>query len=284
MLLRARRLPTGVGQRPIDVSASGVDADVPARTKLPLGGALRPIPTTAEPDGDGDAGTPSTPEPASPWPNETVHDQFRAALAGILNAPDAMPADEPLLTPPRYGATQSGRGALDAAQRERWYEQLNLEPEARVAAQYGTRLVQEQQEALVASAWEQAAELRDVNTVLRNASFGVTVASSLHRRHLSRMSPEALLLALAPAQRQAVAQCRRQGSRHRLRRAAERRAGAGRRLQHGDAPDRPATGRDLPPRRPECGPRRLARLAGDRPIRVTPQRRRNHRRCTSARC
>jgi hypothetical protein len=197
MLLRARRLPAGVGARPIDVSASGVDADVPARTRLPLGGALRPIPTTTiEPDGD--ASTPSTPEPASTW-SATVHDRFRAALAGIINTPDAMPADEPLLTPPRYGAKQSGRGALDPAQRDRWYEQLNLEPEARVAAQYGTRLVREQQEALVASAWEQAAELRDVNTVLRNASFGVTVASSLHRRHLSRMSPEALLLALAPA-------------------------------------------------------------------------------------
>jgi hypothetical protein len=200
MLLRARPLPTGVGERPIDVSASGVNADVPAGTTLPLGGALRPILATTETDGAGDAETPPPAEPASSW--ETVHDQFRAALAGILNSTDAMPADEPLLTPPRYGAAQSGRGALDPAQREHWYEQLNLEPDARVAAQYGTRLVQEQQEALVASAWEQAAELRDVNTALRNASFGLATATSLYRRHLQPMSDEALLLALAPARAQ----------------------------------------------------------------------------------
>ena len=110
-----------------------------------------------------------------------------------------MPAAEALLAPPRYGATQAGQGALDPAQHDRWYEQLNLEAPARATAQFGSRLVQEQQEALVASAWEQAAELRSVNTVLRHAQFGMAMGTSLHQRHLSRMSPDAGLQVLAPA-------------------------------------------------------------------------------------
>jgi hypothetical protein len=81
-----------------------------------------------------------------------------------------------------------------------WFEQLNLEPPARVAAQFGTLVVQQQQEALVASAWEQAADCRAVNQALRHAQLGCAVATSLHQRHLTNMAPDAGLQVLAPAQ------------------------------------------------------------------------------------
>ena len=183
LLLRARPLPAGVGERRIDVSESGVGVDVPAGTTVPLGGALQAVGA-----------------PPSAWPDETVHDTVRAALAEVLNAADAVPADVPLLTPPRYGGVQSRRTRLEPAERTRWYEQLNLEPAARVAAQFGTRIVQDHQEALVAAAWEQAAALDEVNRVLRHAQFGRLVAWSLHRRHLGQMTPEAGLQVVAPAQ------------------------------------------------------------------------------------
>ncbi|MET0460783.1 MAG: hypothetical protein ABW195_16145, partial [Ilumatobacteraceae bacterium] len=184
MLLRARPLPPGVGERRIDVSSSGIGVDVPDGTTVPLGGALQPV-----------AGPPAG------WPDETVHQTVRLALAEVLNAADEMPAGVPLLTPPRYGAVQARRTTVDPAQPGRWYEQLNLEPAARVAAQFGTRIVQDHQETLVAAAWDQAAALADVNTVLRHAQFGRLVGWSLHRRHLDRMTPEAGLQVVAPAQR-----------------------------------------------------------------------------------
>jgi hypothetical protein len=196
MLLRARDLPEGVGQRPIDISTSGVPVAVPDGSTLPLGGALRPVTPAASEE------SPAALPPASPWPTEALHDSFRTELAAILDAPDAMPAETPLLAPPRYGATQSGHRQLDPGRRDRWYEQLNLEPMARATAQFGTRLVQDQQEALVASAWEQAAELERVNTLLRHAQFGMAMGASLHRRHLSRMTPDVGLQVLAPAQAQ----------------------------------------------------------------------------------
>lgn len=189
LLIRARQLPAGVGERPVDISASGVDVAVPAGTTLPLGGAL--VAVTA-------SDAPTRPE----WNDETLHDAYRVALAAIVNAPDELPPDEPVLAPPRYGATQSGLQRVDPAQRARWYEQLNLEPAARATARFGTQLVQEQQEALVASAWEQAAELKRVNTVLRQAQFGVALGTSLHRRHLETMTPDAGLQVLSPARAQ----------------------------------------------------------------------------------
>lgn len=178
LLLRARPLPDGVGQREIDISHSGVDLAVPDPTRLNLGGALRPV---------------GQPPPA--WPDETLHGAYRTALARLLNvATDA----DPVLAPPRYGA-MGGNAPVDAGG-QTWFEQLNLEPPMRVAAQFGTVVVQQQQEALVASAWQQAADSRAVNQTLRHAQLGCAVATSLHRRHLANLAPDAGLQVLAPAQ------------------------------------------------------------------------------------
>jgi hypothetical protein len=180
LLLRSRPLPTAVGRRLIDVSRSGVAVAVPPETRLSMGGALRAVHAAA-----------------TTWPDESVHSAFRSELARLLNLTvDA----EPLLAPPRYGSVQGSRGDLDPADQLRWYEQVNLEPAARVAAQFGTRVVQEQQEALVASAWEQAADLRAVNRALRHAQLGCLVATSLHGRHLATMTVDLGLQVLAPAQ------------------------------------------------------------------------------------
>ena len=42
----------------------------------------------------------------------------------------------------------------------------------RAVARLGTRVVQERQDELMASAWDQAAELRRVNQLLRQAQLG----------------------------------------------------------------------------------------------------------------
>jgi hypothetical protein len=61
-------------------------------------------------------------------------------------------------------------------------------------------VVQEQQEALMASAWEQAAELQKVNQLLRQTQLGWRVAMSLHTRYIKKMDPGVGLQVLAPAQ------------------------------------------------------------------------------------
>ena len=59
----------------------------------------------------------------------------------------------------------------------------------RAVAHLGTRVVQEQQDALMASAWDQAAQLAKVNQLLRQAQLGCRVAMSIHSRHISRWMP-----------------------------------------------------------------------------------------------
>jgi hypothetical protein len=185
LLLRARPLPEGIGRRPFDISHSGLGVAFPNGTTMPLSGALQPA----------DAPSPQK------WPDAALETAFQAALAEVLNMADVLAAvEDPLLAPPRYGGTHGGLRRLDPARQTRWYEQLNLDPEARVVAQFGTRVIQDHQEALVDSAWTQSGELRRVNGLLRHAQLSCAVASSLHTRHVARMSPEVGLQVLAPAQ------------------------------------------------------------------------------------
>ena len=184
MLLRARPLPEGVGTRPIDVSESGLGVALPPGIALPLAGALRPIGAT-------DGG----------WPSAELQAAWEAALAPVLDAPATVGAEEdPLLAPPLYGAAQAGLDRLDPARPGRWFERLNLSPQFRAIARLGTRVVQEHQDQLMASAWAQVAELDRVNQRLRQTQLGCWVATSLHVRHLGRMDPGVALQVLAPMQ------------------------------------------------------------------------------------
>jgi hypothetical protein len=184
----ARRLTpapaSGLGTRPVDVSRPGFPAG--DATTVELEGALLPIP----PGG----GPPPAPDPL-PAP-------FQATLAGIVNEPSraeaADPDADPLLAPPLYGRWHAGRAAV-TPDGTTWLDQLNLDPRWRVVAGFGTRVVQEHQEALMASAWEQAAELEAANQRLRQLQLSMAVGVRLHERHLAALDEEMVLRVAAPA-------------------------------------------------------------------------------------
>ncbi|MFF3604211.1 DUF3892 domain-containing protein [Streptomyces sp. NPDC002463] len=164
--LTPRALPGDVGTRPMDVGAAGgglpeLPAGHPGRL-LDLEGALR------------SAGT----EPR-PWHPETAA-AFRTAYKAAL---DQGPLNTEL-TAPVYGSAQAGTGGrLPSPQAgPTWLRELNLDPRHRVAAALGAEVVRRNQEDLVAAAWDQAAELRRANEVLRQGQLARTVADSLHRR------------------------------------------------------------------------------------------------------
>ncbi|SFS14089.1 hypothetical protein SAMN04487846_2845 [Microbacterium sp. cf046] len=182
LLLKARPLPETVGLRPFEITDSLPEAGLPDPTVLDLGGALQPL----------------RPAPDR-WPSAIARKQFHTELADLLNLVDDVPATRPLLAPPRYGEVQSGRASVDAG-RDDWYAQLNLDPAARIVAAFGTRVVQDLQEPLMAAAWDQAPDLGRVNELLRHAGLGRAVASSLHRRFFTTMEPDMGLQVLGPAQ------------------------------------------------------------------------------------
>ena len=147
----AEPAPAGLGTRSIDISRPGfaLPEDFPAGATVPVGGALQPMRT-----GDGRP---------SMWPADAA-DAFQTALLPIVDLPATCrrraDGSDPLLAPPLYGRWHAGRPTASAAVDNVWFDELNADPRHRVIAALGTRVVQEHQEALMASAWEQAAELQ----------------------------------------------------------------------------------------------------------------------------
>jgi hypothetical protein len=188
--LRPLPPPATLGQRAIDISHPGfaLPADFPAGTTLALGGALRPVLP------------PGNPDPLTDWPDVTAL-PFQTALATIVNAPGQLavsdPNADPLLAPPLYGRWYAARATVTRGAAD-WFDQLNLDPRLRSVAAFGTGVVQKYQEALMASAWEQAGELQRANQRLRQLQMSLVVGASLQARHFTRLADEAMLRVSAP--------------------------------------------------------------------------------------
>jgi hypothetical protein len=172
--------PSGLGRRPIDIGQPGFDAE--GAGPVVMEGPLLPL-------------APVGPDTA-PVPRN-----YRTRLAEILNvppeAPLSEPAADPVLAPPTYGRWHAGRASV-AVDGNTWLDQLNLDPCSRVAAGLGTRVVQEHQEALMASAWEQAGDLAPANQRLRQLQLGLAVSESLQQRHFAGLGEEMMLRFAAP--------------------------------------------------------------------------------------
>ena len=188
----ARRLtpgvPKGLGARTIDVSQPGFDA-AGAHT-VELESALVPVPATVRP------GPPPMPDP--------IPAAFKTHLASIIN-PATQPraagdTSDPLLAPPMYGQWHAARAVVDP-QGTSWLDQLNLDPRWRVVAALGTRVVQEHQEALMASAWDQAGELAAANQRRRQLQLSLAVGEVLYQQHFAtpEVTEEMMIRVAAPA-------------------------------------------------------------------------------------
>ncbi|GIH02226.1 hypothetical protein Rhe02_02930 [Rhizocola hellebori] len=166
-------VPAGLGTRTIDIGQPGFPAS--GVSIVELDGALAPI----------------GPTPADPIPLA-----YKTSLAGVLNGPAGQPAQ--VLAPPIYGRWPAGVTTVAPAGTT-WVDQLNVDPRRRIAAALGTRVVQEHQEALMASAWDQAAQVREANQRLRQMQLSLAVSRSLYRKNLAVLSEEQILRVAAPA-------------------------------------------------------------------------------------
>ncbi|MEO6408130.1 MAG: hypothetical protein ABIO45_05185 [Burkholderiaceae bacterium] len=186
--LKPQPVPEGLGRRPIDISRPGfgLPENFPPATALGLEGALQPM---------------NVPDAPAPWSEETAN-PFQTALADIVNAPGlnavADPHADPLLAPPLYGRWHAARATV-ARRVPKWLDELNLDPRSRMAAAFGTRVIQAHQEALMAAAWEQAADLQRANQRMRQLQLSLAVGNSLHARHFANLGAETLLRVGAPA-------------------------------------------------------------------------------------
>ena len=195
-LLKARDLreTPKVGTRPLDISDPDFNITLPVGTTLALEGALRVIGAT-------------TPE----W-QESTRRPFQTELKKILDAPWlAIQTDrdeDPIVAPPIYGCWQAGRHTVDLPPPPPtpvvWLDELNLDPRHRAVAALGTHVVQTQQEALMASAWEQLGEIHRINQSRRQAQLARAVNAVYYTKHFSRFSDETLLKVFGVAQSRVV--------------------------------------------------------------------------------
>ncbi|KJY37223.1 hypothetical protein VR45_09375, partial [Streptomyces sp. NRRL S-495] len=70
-----------------------------------------------------------------------------------------------------------------------WVHRLNLDPRFRIAANFGTQVVQARQEEFMAAAWEQVGEVLAANARIRAAQLAREVGHVLHGKHLAPPVP-----------------------------------------------------------------------------------------------
>jgi hypothetical protein len=164
------------GTRPMDVSQPGPFFPAPVTAKLTAGleGALRTFG--------------NQPIPLPPADDAKYRDGLTKALTAGTGA-------DPVVTPRTYGHAQT---ALDLRSKTPappvWMLDLNVDARNRAAAGAGAQIVQRDQEALVASAWDQVGEIRKANQLVRQAQLARQVSLSISQRHLDAVAVDGAYL------------------------------------------------------------------------------------------
>ena len=143
----------------------------------------------------------------------------QTALDPVTNEVDETKYDisnnlDPLITAPLYARWHAltqrllkDRHNNDVNPNDKWVHELNLDPRWRVAAGFGTKVVQENQEDYMKAAWEQVGEVLEANKRIREAQLAKEVSWVWHHTHLKPMKekhPEKWLTLAAPLQKRVM--------------------------------------------------------------------------------
>lgn len=176
LALQPAVLPSEVGIRDLDVSVPGFSlpsATAPNAQGVPtpakLRGAIVSVAAAQEPE------TPKTAE-------------WTAKLTNFLNTSgtelQGVPGVTKVVAPPLYGRWLAAQTGLNGTTNPPWFFALNSAPEPRVAGGLGTTVVQENQQDLLAAAWQQVDGIRVANVRRRMLQVGRSTLSQGYKRHL----------------------------------------------------------------------------------------------------
>lgn len=229
-LLQPRPVDPRVGTRPMDVQTPG--ANLPGITDPELGGVLRLGGALRIPRASLDAEELEEAARYEDWDQPYPH-PFQSALARLVNLADdyaTAPASDanagtglgpaveddpdPLVTPPLYGRWHAlasrllvDRDGDPLAPDDNWVHELNLDPRHRVAAGFGTRVVQDNQEQYMHAAWLQIGDVLAANRRIRQAQLAREVSAVWHHRHVepfAAVDAERALGLVAPVRRRVL--------------------------------------------------------------------------------
>jgi hypothetical protein len=227
-LLQPRPVDHRVGRRDMDVLDPGANlppiSDPDLHGILRLGGALRVPPISLS---DVERAEAERYEHwAEPYPRPfqealaafvDLADAYSTQPAATANASSGLSADpDPLVVPPLYlrwhalttRVLRERQGTLVQFSDD-WRHELNLDPRHRVAAGFGTRVIQKNQEDYVNAAWEQIGDVLEANRRIRAAQLAREVSWIWYDRHLRPLQAadsERAFSLLAPVQRRVVSE------------------------------------------------------------------------------
>lgn len=189
------QLGPDVGFRTVDVSNPGpVDLKLPADAAADIGtvgvgGALKA--TGAEPD----------------VYEKSMRDRLRKLLNETSERVEATNDDEPdygVVGPPLYGQWHAGIPELEPPSVDaegyyypKWFNTLNADPRNRIAAGFGTQIIRDEQDRLMASAWEQFGEIQKANEKLRRFQLSERILAQQHEQ-IASLSTGSLLAFSSP--------------------------------------------------------------------------------------
>lgn len=229
-LLQPKPADVRVGRRDMDMTRPGANlhwTEAPQDQLgglLRLGGALRvPQDTLKEPDK-------SEALKYENWAQDYFDDDlvppFQQDLSKFLNLPDEydrQAADaannaaglpntdaDPIIAPPIYGQwhamvnrTLFDRSGNPIHHQYNWLNELNLDPRFRVAAHFGTRVVQDNQEKYMQAAWEQVGAVIEANQKIRYGQFAKEATWAMYVKTVlatAEAKPAKALMLTAPVQ------------------------------------------------------------------------------------
>jgi hypothetical protein len=243
-LLEPQPVDSRVGRRDIDVQEPGLNLtginDADLHGVLRLGGALR-VPLAALTEDEL-----AEFNKYENWDDASYPHVFQSDLAAFINLGDdysqktvddahtdtdydatipdpddptsTIPDPDPLITPPIYGRWHAmvervltERDDSPAPQNRNWVHQLNLDPRHRVAANFGTEVVQQNQETYMRAAWEQIGDVLAANQRIRYAQFARYASMHWYQQSVLPMQANpvmqqrALVLTM-PVQRRVISQ------------------------------------------------------------------------------
>ena len=149
-----------------------------------------------------------TEAPSKPWNTEHRQD-WLAGMAQILEThrpgasvdkPDYNAlVDDPVVAPPLWGGRKINKVAAPDApvpgKASDWFSTLNYHPAHRAAAGLGAECIRQNQEALMAEAWRQLDELREVNRTLNHTRLACETTQALRHGKIDAIpASEAVLL------------------------------------------------------------------------------------------
>ena len=89
--------------------------------------------------------------------------------------------DDPLITPPLYGARQISAKTLSPTNKP-WFNELNMDIRYRVAAGLGKKVIQQNQEEFVHRAWDIVEKINEQNQKIRQTVFGANARRALVKK------------------------------------------------------------------------------------------------------